>query len=104
MKFVAVVESSINWYEEANTLEEAIQILRDLVETDKNYHFTGVTTFHWQSHSKNASLALAVKWIYIDENGLAHNKSKSIRVKDFVRGQVSRHIDYNDLMKIIGVE
>ena len=106
MKFVAVVESSIDWYEEADTLEEAIQILRDLVETDKSYHFAGTTTFHWQSHSVNASLALAVKWIYIDENGVPHNKSKNIRVKDFVRGMMGHRGNYcyNDIMKAIGLK
>lgn len=106
MKFVAVVESSIGWYEETDTLEEAIQILRDLVEVDKSYHFAGTTTFHWQSHSSNASLALAVKWIYIDKDGIPHNKSKNIRVKDFVRGMMGRRYNYsyNDVMKAIDLE
>lgn len=85
MKYIAIVESSINWTEEVDTVENAIQLLRDLVETDKRYTFAGTTNFHWQSHGANASKAMQVKWLYMDEEGNPHTMSKSVRIKDMTR-------------------
>lgn len=85
MKFVAVIESSINWTEEFDTVDEAIEVLRGLVEADKRYTFAGTTNFHFQSHGKNASKAMQVKWLWTDENGKPHTHSKNIRIKDYTK-------------------
>ena len=96
MKYIAIIESSINWTEETNTVEEAVTMLRDLVETDKRYTFAGTTTFHWQSHGPNASKAMQVKWVWQDEQGKAHTMCKGIRIKDYTKKDERKHINDMD--------
>lgn len=83
MKYVAVIEQSILWEEETETVEEAIEMLRGLIETDKRYSFAGTTSFKWTSRAETAKKTMIVKWGYEDENGKYHTMSKRIYIKDY---------------------
>lgn len=89
MTYVAVIDYRNGISKEFENLDNAISFIRSIMETDPAYHFAGTTPFRWQSHGPNASKAMQVKFIYIDEDGVAHNASKTIRIKDLKRG--SRH-------------
>lgn len=79
MKYIVNVESSINWTEETNTVEEAVTLIRELVETDKRYTFAGTTNLRFNSHGKDATMSMQVKWLWHDEEGKAHMMCKTIR-------------------------
>lgn len=85
MKYIVLVDAKNDWTEEVDTVEEGIEMLRMLIETEKKYTFAGTTEFHYQSHGPNASKAMQVKWIYIGEDGKVHMMCKSIRIKGLVR-------------------
>lgn len=79
MKYIVNVESSIGWTEETDTLEEAITLIRELMETDKRYTFAGTTDLRFLSRSKDALMTMQVKWLWLDEQGKPHMKCKSIK-------------------------
>lgn len=83
MKYIAVIEQSIQWEEEVNTIEEAVEMLRGLVEVDKQYTYAGTTSFKWTSRAETAKKAMTVKWYYVGKDGKAHTMSKRIYIKDY---------------------
>lgn len=93
-KYIAVVEHSIKWEEECNSVQEAIELLRGLIEADKRYIFAGTGDFHWQSHGPKASLAMQVKWFFVDGNNVPKLTCKTIRVKDLVKGNFGGRVSY----------
>lgn len=79
MTYLVCVDSSIDWKEEFSTLEEAIETIRGLVETDKRYTFAGTTNFRFNSHGKDSTATMQVKWLYMGDDGKPHQMCKSIR-------------------------
>jgi hypothetical protein len=74
--FKVNVESSIGWIEMTETLDEAVELLRGLIEADGKHVFYNMTNFHNSGiKSKNASCQL--QWV-TEENGQVKLISKSI--------------------------
>lgn len=81
--FTAVVDFESKWFEITETFEDAVTLLRDLVEADHHHVFIGVTTWHQQSHGKNASIACRVQWVDTLDNS---HYNKTIRVNGITYG------------------
>lgn len=79
MKIIAVIDHSIDWTEEFDSEQEAVEALRGLVEADKRYSFAGVTNWRWVGRGDNTVQTKQVKWVYIGEDGQAHSFSKTLR-------------------------
>lgn len=54
-----------DWIETTNTLDEAIQLLHDLVEADHEHIFLTITNWDCLSHGKNASIIKVMRWMNI---------------------------------------
>ena len=75
--FTAVVDAGSEWYEITETFEEAVTMLRDLVEADHHHVFVKVTKWMQQSHGPNASIACHVCWV---DTMTGATYSKTIRI------------------------
>lgn len=61
--FAAVIDYDSAWFETANTVAEAVEILRDLIESDGHHVFMGVDkTWRFNSCRDGAAPHLIVKW------------------------------------------
>lgn len=96
--FKVNVESSIGWIEMTETLEEAVELLRGLVEADGKHAFYNMTNFHNSGiKSKNASCQL--QWV-TEENGQVKLISKSIMWINYYEDQRKIHgNDYEEWRK-----
>ena len=81
--FTAVIDAGSEWYEITNTLEDAVSLLRDLVESDHHHVFTKVTKWMPQSHGRNASIACHVCWVDTLDGSFY---SKTIRINGITYG------------------
>lgn len=81
--YTVVVDAESKWYEVTETFEEAVTLLRDLVEADHHHVFVEVTKWHQQSHGKNASIACRVCWVDTRDNS---KYCKNIRINGIVYG------------------
>ena len=79
MKIIAVIDYSIDWTEEFDSEQEAIETLRGLVEADKRYSFAGLTNWRWATRGDNTVQTKQIKWVYIGEDGQIHSFSKTLR-------------------------
>ena len=75
--FTAVVDYDSEWFEITDTFEEAVTMLRDLVESDHHHVFTKVTEWRPQSCGPKASIACHVCWVDTLDGS---SYSKTIRV------------------------
>ena len=91
--FTAVVDYNSEWFEVTNTFDEAVTLLRDLVEADHHHVFVNVTEWREQSCGKKASIACHVCWIDTLDGS---RYSKTIRVNGIVYGDCAfrYHKDY----------
>lgn len=90
--FTAVVDFDSEWYEVTNTFDEAVTMLRDLVEADHHHVFTKVTNWREQSHGRNASIACHVCWIDTLDGS---SYSKTIRINGITYGDCAWHFNKN---------
>jgi hypothetical protein len=61
--YTAVVEYSIGWYESCKTAEEAVQLLRELVEADGHHVFMKQTPFiGGYTHSDRNKISSRLYW------------------------------------------
>ena len=75
--FVAVVDHKSDWTEEVATFDEAVQLLRDLIESDGHHIFMKVDRWRRNSGSM-ASIHSTVVWC---DTETGKTCSKTIRVK-----------------------
>jgi len=75
--FIAVVDHKSEWTEEVATFDEAVQLLRDLVESDGHHIFMKVDRWRRNSGSM-ASIHSTVVWC---DTETGKTCSKTIRVK-----------------------
>ena len=59
--FTVVVDHASNWCETTKTFEEALTMIRELVEADHQHIFINVTDWRSQSYGKNATIACHVR-------------------------------------------
>lgn len=90
--FTVVIDHTINWYETTKTFEEALRMIRELVEADHHHIFINVTEWRAQSYGKNATIACHVQWI---DSLDGSRYSKTIRVNGIVHGDC----DYSQYKK-----
>lgn len=81
--FIAVVDHKSDWTEETKTFDEAIQILRDLVESDGHHIFMGVDRWR-HNQACRASIHSTVKWCDT-ETGKTYSKTIRVNGIDYQR-------------------
>lgn len=77
--FTAVVDHASDWTEQANTLDDAIDILRDLIESDGHHIFMGIGKWGFNSRGGHANPRIIVKWCDTDTG---KTQTKTIRAND----------------------
>lgn len=75
--FIAVVDYKSEWFEEVATFDEAVQLLRDLIESDGHHVFMKVDRWRRNSGSMT-SIHSTVTWC---DTATGKTCSKTIRVK-----------------------
>jgi hypothetical protein len=84
--YTAIIDGA-DWMEVTNTFDEALDLLRGLVEADGKHIFQKVNNWVFQSHGANASAVARVIWTNTT-NG--KQESKGIRVNGFVKGDMPK--------------
>lgn len=62
LTYTAVIDGK-DWQEVTETFEEAVALLRDLVEADHHHVFQTVTSWRACSTGRNASISCQAKWV-----------------------------------------
>lgn len=80
-----VILAGKDWIETTNTTDEAIQLVRDLVEADHEHILLSISSWHHLSHGKDASIIKVIRWLNIKTG---KHLSKTIKVKGVKLGDI----------------
>lgn len=75
--FVAVVDHDSEWTESVNTLDEAVEVLRDLIESDGHHIFMGLGKWGFHCRYGHGHPRIMAKWC---DTNTGKTCSKTIRV------------------------